>query len=276
MVAEALVLAGAAGAGLAALQLVALVAAWVPQRLSRPSPRSRPWRRDKAVAETRDLLAGIWRRMEDTVREAGRPLGWSAGRWLGSAAAGGALVCVQLGWQFGWWWAWPWCATGATVLVAWLLHREAQENRRCRQAEMVRLLEGLQVLLHSGRDLYSSLRHLTPLADRLRPAWENMLNRWAQHPARALEEFRAEAHLDEADMLTAVLQHALSAGEVHAQSYLAQEAGKLAEMQRERVEELLRTRPELMRWALFLPLVAVLILFLFPGLYRLAEQISNL
>jgi len=186
------------------------------------------------------------------------------------------MVGVALGLQFGWWELAPWLVLTGPVVALWLLSRDAAQNRRLLQAELVRMIEGLQVLLQSGRDLYSALRHLTPLADLLRPAWERLLARWGQSPMRALEAFREEAQVEDADIVVAVLQHAVVVGTGPARAFLAQEAAKLERMQQERVEELLRTRPDTVRFALIFPLVAVVTLFLFPILYRVVEQLNQL
>lgn len=268
---------GAAGAGVAAIVLIRSVPAWAV-RLS-PALAARSWALRWLPVKRMPKVERAARRgqhaLDRIVAAAGRPLGWSAARWLAVGALGGFAVGAGAAFQFGGWVLVPAWMAATPALIFWMLRKEGEVLRRRRQIEMVRLIDGVQVLLLGRSDLYGALQTAAPMLTDLRPQIERMLARWGYNPVRALDEFHAEVKTPETQMVTAVLQHAVLMGAHRSQSFLAQEGEKLDRLRRERGEEILRSRPEVMKFALIFPLIALMALLLFPFVFRVLTDISQ-
>lgn len=272
----AISLAGAAGAGLAAWSL-ARPGAWSLPGM-RWSVRSRfPELFGKAtVTKLRDASRRGQRYLDWLVEEAGRPLGWSGSRWFALAALWGAVMGTVFAVQSGSWRTVPVLAVAAPAVLVLIFRGEATAIRHRRQAEVIRLIDGMQVLLQGRSDLYSAIQAAVPMLSDLRPAVERMLVRWGYNPLRALEELHEEVRTEETLMLSAILQHAVLVGAQQTQTFLMQEGEKLERMRRERTEELLRSRPEVMHLALIFPLLAAVLLFVAPFVFQHLVSLNSL
>lgn len=269
--------AGAAGTGLAAFVVVRNVPGWAVHLI--PALAARTWALRWLSVHRLSRVGPVARRgrhsLDQLVAAAGRPLGWPATRWLAVGAAAGFSIGTGMVMTFGGWvWVPVWMIL-TPVWIFWLLWKEGDVLRRRRQIEMVRLIDGIQVLLLGRSDLYGALQTAAPMLTDLRPQLEKLLARWGFNPVRALDEFHEEVRTPETQMVTAVLQHAVLMGAHQSQSFLAQEGDKLERLRRERREEVLRSRPEVMKFALIFPLLALMALLLFPFVFRVLMDISQ-
>jgi len=269
---------GAAGLGLAGWGL----ALWAPSLAAALSPRLRIKQRlAPLTAPPRQAARYVFSYFNRLVDAAGNPFGWTGAMWMRYGLASGILFGAMF------WWLTDFELSTLAAAVAltaagpagllWALRQEALAIKRRRQLEIVRLIDGIQVLLSGGsQNLFSAISLSVPMLDVLREPVERMLARWGRDPVRALDFFRQEAPMEETATLSAVLQHAMHVGELEAAPFLAQEGDRLEKIRDEQIREIIQARPQMLSLALIFPLAAVALVFLYPFFHRILALIGRL
>lgn len=178
-------------------------------------------------------------------------LGWAA---LGAGVLAGAAAGPGL--SFGWRWA----------------RRKAERVRRLRA--LVLLHEVVDLHVQAGYSLQEALAAAAECVPEYAPQLERCLRRWPQGPARALLLLGEELGVEGAEVLAAVLQGVLEAGEGRLAGALAEEGGVLARLEELAAEEQVGLRPLYQTLYLALPGLAVSGLMAVPLLYRVVERIT--
>jgi len=146
------------------------------------------------------------------------------------------------------------------------LYRGAVKEKRLR--EIVILFEGVEIYLRAGYSLVQALRAASLLVPGLKRTVNRCVNCWPSGPRVALEQFRKEMNLPEADILVSLLLQIEAAGIQNLKGVMEREAENLDRLRRLKVEARIANRPFYMMLYRILPLAVTLVLIVGPLLYR--------
>ncbi|MBM7854939.1 hypothetical protein JOC37_001319 [Desulfohalotomaculum tongense] len=149
-------------------------------------------------------------------------------------------------------------------------------NEEKKASEVLLLYEMISIYSSAGYSLYEALTVSLYLLDVIKKPLQRCLTNWSYGPSRALEKFRKELDVPEADVLVGIMQRAVVIGAANVASFLSHESETMERIRQYRVERRLGVRPVIQAIYLILPGLALIGVTLGPIGYHIAKTIMSI
>lgn len=147
----------------------------------------------------------------------------------------------------------------AGYLITWLLRKQLEKMKQwSKQREIIVLFEAVELYMRAGLSMNHALQAAKLLTPALKPAINKALVYWPAGSAKALEIFRREVDLPEADILTALLAQIERVGISNLEGVIRREADRLQRMREAAERAEINRRPTYMMLYRALPLVSAM------------------